>query len=227
MLLLLRVGISDQTLHLTPPPPPPFFALHIPPYRYLRSPTPPPPPPPGAINNNKYALHWRRRDTNTLPGKSRENSKIWFGNKTWSQYFISHTIHALFCLLLLLLFGLKTCLTSSDMSPERHWQVSHYQCPWTPNFGQRTESRRRVSHPRRPVHSGLTPTYRSPKPAHTSDRAGHGCVVNTERAEIAAVSRGTSHVTINQRCKYTTSVYIFKNVLLKASLSRFGLAVRR
>ena len=93
MLLLLRVGISDQTLHLTPPPPPFCFThtpLPLPPFSY--------PPPPTPINNNKYALHWRRRDTNTLPGKSRENSKIWFGNKTWSQYFISHTIHALFCL---------------------------------------------------------------------------------------------------------------------------------
>jgi len=34
----------------------------------------------------------------------------------------------------------------------------------------------------------------------------HGCMVDTERAETAAVSRGTSHVTIKQRCKYTTSV---------------------
>ena len=30
----------------------------------------------------------------------------------------------------------------------------------------------------------------------------------TERAEMAAVSRGTSYVTTKQRCKYTTSVDI-------------------
>ena len=210
------MGISDQSLHLTPPPP-----LYTYPHT-VTSVLLPPPPPPAPININNYALHWRRWNTNTLLGKSRENSKIWFGNKTWSQYFISHTRSFLF-----VCCSFLRRLMSSDRSPERLWRVSHYQCPWTPNFGQRTESRRRVSHPRRPVHSGLTPTYRSAKPAHTSDRAGHGCVVNTERAEIAAVSRGTSHVTINQRCKYTTSVYIFKNVLLKASLSRFGLAVRR
>ena len=35
----------------------------------------------------------------------------------------------------------------------------------------------------------------------------HG-LVHTERAETAAVSRGTSHVTTKQRCKYTTSVDI-------------------
>ena len=33
-------------------------------------------------------------------------------------------------------------------------------------------------------------------------------MVYTERGEMAAVSRGTSHVTTKQRCKYTTSVDI-------------------
>ena len=36
----------------------------------------------------------------------------------------------------------------------------------------------------------------------------HGCMVYAECAEMAAVSCGTSHVTIKQRCKYTTSVDI-------------------
>ena len=37
----------------------------------------------------------------------------------------------------------------------------------------------------------------------------HGCMVYTERAEMATVSRGTSHVTVKQRCKqYTTSADI-------------------
>ena len=31
-------------------------------------------------------------------------------------------------------------------------------------------------------------------------------MVYTERAETAAVSRGTSHLTTQQRCQYTTSV---------------------
>ena len=35
-----------------------------------------------------------------------------------------------------------------------------------------------------------------------------GRMVYTERAEAAAVSRGTSHVTTKQRCEYTTSVDI-------------------
>ena len=35
-----------------------------------------------------------------------------------------------------------------------------------------------------------------------------GCVVYTERAETAAVLRGTSHVTTKQRRKHTTSVDI-------------------
>jgi len=38
----------------------------------------------------------------------------------------------------------------------------------------------------------------------------HGCMVDTERAEMAAVSRSTSHVTVKQRCNYTTSVNIKK-----------------
>ena len=36
----------------------------------------------------------------------------------------------------------------------------------------------------------------------------HGCMVYTENVEKAAVSRGTSHVTMKQRCKYTTWVDI-------------------
>ena len=44
----------------------------------------------------------------------------------------------------------------------------------------------------------------------------HGCMVYTERAEMAAISRGTSHVTNEQCCKYTTSVDV-QNALLKAS----------
>ena len=35
-----------------------------------------------------------------------------------------------------------------------------------------------------------------------------GCIVYTARAETAAVSRGTSHVTTKHSCKYTTSVDI-------------------
>ena len=47
----------------------------------------------------------------------------------------------------------------------------------------------------------------------------HGCMVYTERAERAAVSRGTSHVTSKQRrCKYTTSAGI-PNAPYKASHS--------
>ena len=46
----------------------------------------------------------------------------------------------------------------------------------------------------------------------------HGCMMYTERAEMAAVLRGTSHVTTKQRCKYTTSVDI-QNALQKASHS--------
>ena len=41
----------------------------------------------------------------------------------------------------------------------------------------------------------------------------HGCIVYTKRAETAAVSRGTSHVTTNQRCKYTTSGDILKRAI--------------
>ena len=46
----------------------------------------------------------------------------------------------------------------------------------------------------------------------------HDCTVYTERAETAAVSRGTSHVTTEQHCRYTTSVdiqnalYIYKKI---------------
>ena len=40
-------------------------------------------------------------------------------------------------------------------------------------------------------------------------------MVHTERAETAAVSRGTSHVTTKQRCKYTTSVDIVKRAIKK------------
>ena len=36
----------------------------------------------------------------------------------------------------------------------------------------------------------------------------HGCMVYTERAEMAAVSSGTSHVTTKQQCSYTTWVNI-------------------
>ena len=46
----------------------------------------------------------------------------------------------------------------------------------------------------------------------------HECMVSTERAEMAAVSRGTSHVTTKQRCKFTTSVDK-ENALQKASHS--------
>ena len=42
----------------------------------------------------------------------------------------------------------------------------------------------------------------------------HGCMVYTERAETAAISRGTSHVTTKQCVKYTTSVDI-QNALSK------------
>ena len=34
----------------------------------------------------------------------------------------------------------------------------------------------------------------------------HGCKVYTERTKMAAISRGTSHVTTRQFCKYTTWV---------------------
>ena len=40
----------------------------------------------------------------------------------------------------------------------------------------------------------------------------HGCTLYAERSEMAVVSRGTSHVTSKQRCKYITSVDI-QNVL--------------
>ena len=41
----------------------------------------------------------------------------------------------------------------------------------------------------------------------------HGCMVYTERAETAAVSRDTSHVTTEQCCKYTTSADIQKRAI--------------
>ena len=37
--------------------------------------------------------------------------------------------------------------------------------------------------------------------------------VHTERAEMAVVSHGTSHVTVKERCKYTTSVDIQKRAI--------------
>ena len=38
-------------------------------------------------------------------------------------------------------------------------------------------------------------------------------MVYTERAETAAVSRDTSHVTVKQRCKFTTSLDIQKRAV--------------
>ena len=46
----------------------------------------------------------------------------------------------------------------------------------------------------------------------------HGCMAYAERAEMAAVSRGTSHVTVKQRCKHTTSVDIQKCAIKSYSL---------
>ena len=43
----------------------------------------------------------------------------------------------------------------------------------------------------------------------------HGCTVYTERAQTAAVSRGTSHITTTQRCEYTTSVEMQKRAIKK------------
>ena len=40
-----------------------------------------------------------------------------------------------------------------------------------------------------------------------------GCMVYSERAETAAVSRGTSHLTTKQRCKYITSLNIQKRTV--------------
>ena len=48
----------------------------------------------------------------------------------------------------------------------------------------------------------------------------HGCMVYTERAATAAVSHGTSHVTTEQRCKYTTSVADIQNSAINTSLRR-------
>ena len=47
------------------------------------------------------------------------------------------------------------------------------------------------------------------KPLELRDMV-HGCMVYTERAETATVSRGTSHVKTKQRSKYTSSVAIVK-----------------
>ena len=41
----------------------------------------------------------------------------------------------------------------------------------------------------------------------------HGCMVYTERAKMAAVSRGISYTTTKQPCKFTTSVDIQKRVI--------------
>ena len=41
----------------------------------------------------------------------------------------------------------------------------------------------------------------------------HGCMVYTERAETAAVSRGTSHVTTKQRCTENISMNIQKHAI--------------
>ena len=43
----------------------------------------------------------------------------------------------------------------------------------------------------------------------------HGCTVYTERAQTASVSRGTSHITTKQLCKYTASVDIQKRAIKK------------
>ena len=40
----------------------------------------------------------------------------------------------------------------------------------------------------------------------------HACIVYTECAETAAVSRGTSHVTTKQHCKYTNLVDIYSKM---------------
>ena len=44
-------------------------------------------------------------------------------------------------------------------------------------------------------------------------------MVYTERAETAAVSRGITHVTTKQRCKYTTSVDMQKRAIKSYSHS--------
>ena len=41
----------------------------------------------------------------------------------------------------------------------------------------------------------------------------HGCMVYTERAKMAAVWRGASHVTVKQHCKNTTVVDIQKHAI--------------
>ena len=46
----------------------------------------------------------------------------------------------------------------------------------------------------------------------------HGCIVYTERAETAAVPRGTNHVTTKHRGKYTISVE-FQNALPNSTVT--------
>ena len=53
----------------------------------------------------------------------------------------------------------------------------------------------------------------------------HGC--NGTCAETAAVSRGTSHVTTKQRCKYTTSVDIQKRAVAIVTRSESYSTVQR
>ena len=45
----------------------------------------------------------------------------------------------------------------------------------------------------------------------------HGAWLYTERAETAAVSRGNSHVTTKERCKFTTWVHIQKRITREKS----------
>ena len=47
----------------------------------------------------------------------------------------------------------------------------------------------------------------------TSHDMVHSCMVYTERAKIAAVLCSTSHVTVKQHCKYTTTVDIQKRTI--------------
>ena len=53
----------------------------------------------------------------------------------------------------------------------------------------------------------------------------HGCVVYTERAETAAVSRGTNHVTTKQRCTNTT--VDIQNELYKSYNHSFGITCNK
>ena len=47
----------------------------------------------------------------------------------------------------------------------------------------------------------------------------HDCMVYTEFAETAAVSRGTSHVTTKQLCQYTILVDTVQNSLYEATVT--------